>query len=104
VGLKGFVSKLFGKPSAVQVIVTVKTPTPARKVFLGETELVFDTNGVSRTMMPPDTYSLFWRVFGGDGQMYSLEITAPPSAAWKSGDLDIVAPDDIGAHHPVVVK
>jgi len=87
----------------IQVLVKATTPTAARRVFLGTSEFVFDANGVGAVVVPPGTYTLFWVVFGLEGQSYTIEITAPESAAFKSGTRTIVGDHDTAAHAPVVV-
>jgi hypothetical protein len=86
-----------------QVVVKATTPTAARRVFLGTSEFVFDANGIGVVVVPPGTYTLFWVVFGLNGQSYTIEVTAPQSAAFNSGTRTIVGNHDTAAHAPVVV-
>lgn len=88
----------------VAVTIRVETPTKMRRVLIGKDEFRFNDTNIGVLNIQPGTYSLFWVVYGGEGQHYSLEITAPDSAAWKSGDQRIAGNHDVGVHYPVLVN
>jgi hypothetical protein len=89
----------------VDVTVVATTPTKARRVFLGSVEFKeLASKDTSTISIPPGTYTLFWSVFGVDGQTYNIEITAPDSAKWKSKDRKIVGNHTVGAESDVEVK
>ncbi|HYN81840.1 MAG TPA: hypothetical protein VES88_10095 [Gemmatimonadaceae bacterium] len=95
----------FFRPQEPKLLtVEVNVPSDANKFLLDDRRLIFDANGVSETWVEPGSYVLFWVVYGGDGQEYSIEITTPESAVWKSKDYSIVGDHDTGVHNPVVIK
>jgi hypothetical protein len=99
--IKGLVTE---SKEPVTLTVKMDTPTNVLKLYLDKTRLYPNADGIVDADVPPGEYSLFWVVYGIDKQPYSVEITAPQSAVWKSNNLKIVGNDDSGAHSPVVVK
>jgi hypothetical protein len=82
----------------VTVEIEMKTPSAARRLFVDDTELVIAADGKATASVVHGTRYLFWVVFGGNGQSYSVKITSPESAKWDSGALLISGDHDVGAH------
>jgi hypothetical protein len=91
-------------PGTITVDLTVTALGTPCKAFLGHSEIVVDGSGKGSVDVRPGTYKLVWLVFGQDQQPYTIEVTAPPSAVWKSKDLRIVGIHAYGIHDPVTVK
>ena len=88
----------------IEVIVSLTAPTPASRVFLEKEEFSLDSSGTGHIEMSRGTYTLFWDVYGGDGQTYTIKLSSPVSSKWDSGPRTIKGDHDIGSHYPVKVE
>jgi len=67
------------------------------RMFIDDSPLVINA-GTASANLSPGEYVLSWVVLGAPGDTYSIEITKPATAAWKTAVTIDTAGKDAGIH------